>query len=1188
MRDGLITRYSRSLVCGMLSLLLVSGWSPGAIGQPPESDPFALGVRETEPQTADDEQKSFSLPPGFTIQLVAAEPQIAKPMNLAFDARGRLWVSSSEEYPFAAPSDRPGKDTIRILEDTNDDGRADVVTTFADGLNIPIGLLPYRDGVICYSIPNILFLRDTDGDGRADVRHILYGPFDTTRDTHGMCNAFRRGADGWVYACHGFNNQSEVSGRDGHKVTLHSGNTFRFRPDGSRIEHFTVGQVNPFGMAIDQFGDLFTADCHTKPVTLLLQGGWYESFGRPHDGLGFVPRVMEHLHGSTAIAGMALGQHLRFPPEYQDSSFGGNVMTSRINRNTLVHIGSSVQARELPDFCASSDPWFRPVDLVPGPDGALYVADFYNRIIGHYEVDLFHPGRDRHRGRIWKIRYSAETSADTRSADSPDTDLSRLDVAELISHLKTAVPPQSVLIADRLADEFGPSAVPALQTAVRDASPVLRQQALRLLARLEALDAVVLQTAAADPDERVRVHAFRTLNELRIGNGLTDDITCRLLLQGLADPSPMVRRVAVLASSRHPFAALIPALMDLLRQTNHADVHLRHAIRMALRDHLKNEDWFRATITDASAADVVLLADLCLSIRSAAAGEFVATHIDTLADAVPERLAEYLPFAAEQASAESAASIAQTVQGKAGTNTALQLQLLDALRRGFEQRSAAPPASVSQWAERLALQLLQMSDADDLEALHGPDSLPWSDLPHPQGPGPENPWSVSMTRRSADGQQNTPLFSSFERGEQRTGIYRSGTFVLADQFRFFVAGHDGFPEQPAQHRNLVRLVHSGTGEVLKQAAAPRNDVAQKVEWDTRAWQGQSAFLELVDGDNGKAYAWLAAGRFSDPRLNPDDGDQRRLQAALLAGGFQLQSLRPALALLATRTDLRRDQRSAMATAIVQQQPDTRLAAAALIPLVAGAPDAAVNTGIQAVVNRQPDVAIASLEAASQAATLPEQLRLAEQLCSDVEGTEALTRLVESGRMSARLLLRPTVQQRLSAVATADQTSRIAQLTLGLPNEDSTTERRITDLRRAFRKLGGNAAAGQELFGKNCTACHQLAGQGKKVGPNLDGLGQRGLDRITEDLLAPNRNVDVAFRTTTVVTHQGKAISGLLRELEAGRFSLVDSQGQETLLSASEIDERIPSKLSPMPVNFVETLSDQQLRDLVAWLMSLRQ
>ena len=343
----------------------------------PGTEDFARGVRETGPLTPKEEKATFVLPPGFKAELVAAEPQINKPMNLAFDARGRLWVTSTVEYPYPVEVGQAGRDSVKVLEDSNGDGRFDKVTTFADGLNIPIGLHPYKDGVVCYSIPFIWHLRDTDGDGVCDTREKLYGPFDHTRDTHGMCNNFLRGYDGWLYSCHGFNNQSSVAGGDGNRVVMHSGNTFRIKLDGSRIEHFTHGQVNPFGLAYDARGDLLSADCHTKPVTLLMQGGFYDSFGKPHDGLGYVPDVMNHLHGSTAIAGIAIATAgTNFPQAYLNNTFGGNVMTSRINRNSLVYEGSSITVQEEPDLLIAGDSWFRPVDLKFGPDGALYIADF--------------------------------------------------------------------------------------------------------------------------------------------------------------------------------------------------------------------------------------------------------------------------------------------------------------------------------------------------------------------------------------------------------------------------------------------------------------------------------------------------------------------------------------------------------------------------------------------------------------------------------------------------------------------------------------------------------------------------------------------------------------------------------------------------------------------------------------------
>src|SRR5688572_26900502 len=386
-----------------------------------------------------EERTLLKVPPGFEVQFVAAEPEIQKPMNLAFDAAGRVWVTGSSLYPWPARRDALGEpipqfqknwddnnlafraastpqepaehgiDSVRILSDFGSDGRAGNVTVFADGLNIPIGILPLPrepgakgDAALVFSIPAIWRLTDTDGDGRADRREKLYDGFGF-KDTHGMSSSYWQWFDGWVYGTHGFANASEVTDRSGNVVKLTSGNTYRFRPDGSRFELFVHGQTNPFGLAFDSRGDLFTADSHSKPVYLLVPGGYYEGISRQHDGLGFGPSITTDNHGSSAIAGIAHYSAAHFPPEYRDNLYNGNPVTRRINRARLDWRGSSPHAARQLDFLTSDDPAFRPVQVKLGPDGALWIADFYNPIIGHYEVPLTHPSRDRTHGRIWRI-----------------------------------------------------------------------------------------------------------------------------------------------------------------------------------------------------------------------------------------------------------------------------------------------------------------------------------------------------------------------------------------------------------------------------------------------------------------------------------------------------------------------------------------------------------------------------------------------------------------------------------------------------------------------------------------------------------------------------------------------------------------------------------------------------------------
>ena len=345
-----------------------------------QAPPLSELVASTGPRTPEEEIKGFHLPPGFKIQLVAAEPQIHKPMNLGFDDKGRLWVTSSLEYPWPAKPGAKARDEVVILDDFDADGRARRRSTFADGLNIPIGLLPLSSSsALVHDIPQVRRFTDNDGDGRADKVETAYESYGFV-DTHGMTNAFTVGFDGWIYACHGFANTSAVKGKDGQEVPMQSGNTYRMRADGSHAEPWTHGQVNPFGIAMDPLGNLFTSDCHSKPIYQLIRGAWYPSFGKPHDGLGFGPEMIAHDHYSTGIAGIVYYAADQFPAAFRDNIFIGNVVTSRINRDSLVRRSSTYQAVEQPDLVVSDDPWFRPVDIKLGPDGALYVADFYNKI----------------------------------------------------------------------------------------------------------------------------------------------------------------------------------------------------------------------------------------------------------------------------------------------------------------------------------------------------------------------------------------------------------------------------------------------------------------------------------------------------------------------------------------------------------------------------------------------------------------------------------------------------------------------------------------------------------------------------------------------------------------------------------------------------------------------------------------
>lgn len=1152
------------------------------------SDEFKKTIRTTEPLSPEDERDSFVVPAGFEVQLVAAEPDIAKPMNLAFDARGRMWVSSSVEYPIPAAEGK-GRDTIKILEDTTGDGRADKVTTFADGLNIPIGLYPYRDGVICYSIPNIWFLRDTDGDDQCDTREILYGPFDYSRDTHGMINGFTRGFDGWLYGCHGFNNRSSVAGKDGHQVTMNSGNTFRIRTDGSRIEHFTDGQVNPFGMAIDPNGDLFTADCHTKPITMLLHRGVYQGFGKPHDGLGFVPNVMEHLHGSTAIGGIALYHDDKFPPAFHGNAFGGNVMTCRVNRNSIHHTGSSVSAREESDFMISADPWFRPVDLQIGPDGAMYVADFYNRIIGHYEVGLDHPGRDRHRGRVWRIVYNDKDNVrrdmprrEIASGREANESAGEPSISHAIGRLDSASLTERLIAADELVDRYGDSAVSSVREALAEVENVdAKIHMLWVLDRLGAITDLEIVKAARDDEARVRSHAYQI-----IGGKLDAEAELTALLpQGLNDSSAIVQRSAVMAAANHPSTELTKELLKKLHRTSASDVHLIHAIRMALRDHLRDAERFSSVTAELSEGDIAAVIDLCLGIKTDFAGEFLAANVATLSDLKQDTLANYLSFAARYASTEHLSSIAAMAQDRFSENTVYQEELVRSIADGLRQRSVRPPGVVTDWAVRLARGYLGMT-ADEDSLPDSPRRIGWTFIPHPGKRNQENPWVMSTKRNSADGQTGSKLHSSFPTGESKTGIYRSDSFRMPTEFSFYIAGHDGVPDKPIRNRNLVRVRDSVTQTILHSWSPPRNDTAQRVQWEPGDAAGREVFVELVDGDDGGAYAWLAVGRFSVDGLNPSRDAEQRSRAAKLIADFQLRELANPATEIVVDPESSREQAAEFAVALAALEPTSiRSALAASMAVVAVSGDLRAELA-SSLTNPGETKIVELLGNVTKVATAAEQLRIAGELSSDRDGLETLLMLIEAGKASARLLVDPAVGNKLDNIASEEQLKRKDELVRDLPTENPALVAAINDRKASYASSGGDADLGSQLFAKQCAVCHQVAGKGTAVGPNLDGIGNRGLDRVIEDVLTPNRNIDAAFRASVVLTEDGQVYSGLVKRTDGTLLVIVDQTGKEIQVPTDEISKQKTVQSSPMPANFHETLDVDQTRNLLAYLLSL--
>lgn len=1184
------------LCLGGTSFFLLINYGRGA-------DPFGEGVRSTDPLTPEQEQKSFHLPGGFEIQLFAAEPDIAKPLNLAFDANGRLWVTVTREYPYPAPADKAGRDAIKILEDTDGDGRADKITAFADGLNIPIGIHPYQEGAIAWSIPNIWHFRDTDGDGKSDQRQVLFGPLGEPRDTHGMQNAFRRGFDGWLYINHGFNNDSTIRGRDGSQIKLNSGNTYRVRPDGSRVEQFTWGQVNPFGMCLDALGNIYTADCHSAPIYQVVRGGYYPSFGKPHDGLGFGPVLMEHSHGSTAISGIVYCDGDHWPAEYRDNILVGNVMTSRLNRDKLTFNGSTPTAKEMPDFLRTDDPWFRPADLQLGPDGALYIADFYNRIIGHYEVPLAHPGRDRERGRIWRVVYRGPRESETLSNPEQSKlrggsqkksrrertlalphkrvrrDLAEASTGELIAALAEANLAVRMLAMNQLVDRIGPAASAPVKKLLRDKKSTAFQKihGLWILHQLGELEPRILVTAAKDADRAVRTHAMKVLSE-------TESWTPayrQAALAGLQDADPFVQRAAADALGQHPAFEHVQPLLARRQRVPAADSHLLYGVRLALRNQLVSAgNLTRSQASGLSETDARALADVAVAVSTPEAGTFLLKHIQQYNED-KETLSRYLRHAARYVAEGQMDELAALIRQKFSKDLDLQLTLFKSVQEGTAQRGATLSAGARAWGAKLAEHLLASVDQS---------SILWVNTPIAGMKKAANPWFLQQ-RSSADGDKTSTFLCSLPPGgEQLTGILRSKPFSVPAQINFFMAGHDGFPDKPAQKRNVIRLRATNTHEILAESFPPRNDTAQPFSWDLTQHTGQSGYLEIVDGDNGGAFAWLAVGRFNPvvvalPVMNPSQVAQRQQDAADLARTLLLRNLEPQLNHLLSVETTDWEARAAAARALVALSPTENTKA--LIPLL-GDPEIPLELRgeiSRTFVNRKGADARFFLTDALRTAPYRVQTKLAQALASNGAGAETLLQMIERGQASPRLLLAASVKDKLFAAKPENVAQRLDKITKNLAPISEEIEKLLERRRNAYAPTKPLPVEGARVFVQSCAVCHRIDGQGGLVGPQLDGIGNRGLERLIEDVLDPNRNVDQAFRNHLLTLKNGEIISGLPRREEGEVLVLADSTGKEISIPKNDIQERRESDHSLMPENFGEILVPEDFNHLMAFLLS---
>ena len=488
------------------------------------------------------ELQAFQVAEGFEVNLFAADPMLAKPIQMNWDAQGRLWVACSETYPQIEPG-KPANDKIIILEDRNGDGRADHSQVFADGLLIPTGVEPGDGGAYVAGSTQLLHLKDTDGDGKADKQTVVLSGFGT-EDTHHILHTFRWGPDGCLYFNQSIYIHSHIETPHGVR-RLGGGGIWRFEPDTLKLDVLVKGFVNPWGHRFDRYGAQFATDgAYGEGINYLFPGATYVSSPGAR-------RIVKGLNpGSPKHCGLEIISGRHFPEEWQGNAITADFRGHRVCRFVLSEDGSGFASREQLELIKSTHVAFRPVDIAMGPDGALYIADWYNPIIQHGEVDFRDERRDRRHGRIWRVTYKG------RPLVEPPR-LVGVPTSQLLDALR-APEDWTRQQARRLLRERGAEILPGVQQWLASldrndpAYDDYRLEALWLYRALRQVEPELLADLVKSDNPQVRAAATRVLADWQDKVSRSHELFAQLV----HDEHARVRLEAVtaLAASRDPRA----------------------------------------------------------------------------------------------------------------------------------------------------------------------------------------------------------------------------------------------------------------------------------------------------------------------------------------------------------------------------------------------------------------------------------------------------------------------------------------------------------------------------------------------------------------------------------------------------------------------------------------------------------